>query len=78
MTSSAIPTVQQIGMAIGASIVRIIANGGGLGLDASASVARDAANWVFLGFLPALFVVCLAGFQIARSIKEQESETFTP
>ena len=78
VTSSAIPTIQQIGMAIGASIVGIIANGVGLGLDVSAPVARDAASWVFLGFLPALLVVCLAGFQIARSIKEQESETFTP
>ena len=32
VTSSAIPTIQQIGMAIGASIVGIIANGVGLGL----------------------------------------------
>ena len=78
VTSSAIPTVQQIGMAIGASIVGIIANGVGLGLDVSASVARDAASWVFLGFLPALLVLCLAGFQLARFIDKQESKTFTP
>ncbi len=54
--TSALPTSQLIGYAIGAALAGLFANAAGLSENADIAVITDAAAWVFIGFLPVLAV----------------------
>ncbi|WP_120501961.1 MFS transporter [Roseovarius sp. EL26] len=65
-TSSAIPTMQQIGFAFGAAAAGIVANTFGFGEDVSALAAQSAAFWIFAAFVPFAVIACVAGWRLAR------------
>jgi len=66
IASSAVPTMQRMGYAVGAAIAGIIANAGGFAHGLSAETAQGAASWLFIAFLPLAAVGCLAGWKTAR------------
>ena len=55
LTSSAIPTTQQIGFAVGAAATGIIANAIGFGDGISIATAQNLGFWIFAAFLPIAF-----------------------
>lgn len=67
IASSAVPTMQRLGYAVGAAMAGIIANAGGFSKGLSAETAAGAASWLFIAFLPLAFVGCLAGWRTARN-----------
>jgi MFS family permease len=67
VASSAVPTMQRLGYAVGAAIAGIIANGAGFSKGLSPETAANAAAWLFIAFLPLALVGCVAGWRIARS-----------
>lgn len=66
IASSAVPTMQRMGYAVGAAIAGIIANAGGFAHGLTAETAAGAASWLFVAFLPLAAVGCLAGWKTAR------------
>lgn len=66
IASSAVPTMQRMGYAVGAAIAGIIANAGGFSHGLTAQTAQGAASWLFIAFLPLAAVGCLAGWRTAR------------
>jgi len=66
IASSAVPTMQRLGYAVGAAIAGIIANAGGFSHGLSAATAAGAASWVFVAFLPLAVIGCLAGWKTAK------------
>lgn len=66
IASSAVPTMQRMGYAVGAAIAGIIANAGGFAHGLTAETARGAASWLFIAFLPLAALGCLAGWRTAR------------
>lgn len=66
IASSAVPTMQRMGYAVGAAIAGIIANAGGFAHGLTAETAAGAASWLFVAFLPLAALGCLAGWQTAR------------
>lgn len=52
--SSALPTAQLIGYAIGAALTGLIANMAGLTATPDAETLERTASWIFIGFLPVL------------------------
>ena len=50
--AAALPTVSQIGYALGAAVVGILANSAGFGPDPTPETAVRVAHWVFAGSLP--------------------------
>jgi MFS family permease len=66
IASSAVPTMQRMGYAVGAAIAGIIANAGGFAHGLTAETAQGAASWLFVAFLPLAAVGCLAGWKTAR------------
>ena len=64
-TSSAIPTMQQLGFAFGAAISGIVANSVGFGDLVTFDIASAAAVWIFAGFIPFALVAFVAGRRLA-------------
>jgi len=72
--SSAIPTTQMIGYAMGAAACGIIANGLGFSREASSEVLETAAFWSFAAFLPAILAGAFAAMKLAGPIGERAVE----
>jgi MFS family permease len=66
IASSAVPTMQRLGYAVGAAIAGIIANAGGFSKGLSAETAAGAASWLFVAFLPLAALGCAAGWRTAK------------
>jgi len=64
--SSAIPTTQQIGFAIGAAAAGIVANAAGLMDGVSPDAIRAAAFWVFVAFIPLALLSLPAAWRMSR------------
>ncbi len=64
--SSAVPTIQHLGFAIGAAMCGIVGNAAGLGETMSEANARIAAFWVFAAFLPLAGLGYVAAWQLSR------------
>jgi MFS family permease len=66
VAASAMPTIQQIGMAVGASAVGIVANTNGVATDMTKAVAENAAVWVFAAFLPLFFIAWIGAVRLTQ------------
>ena len=66
IASSAVPTMQRLGYAVGAAIAGIIANAGGFSRGLNSETAAGAASWLFIAFLPLAAIGCLAGWKTAK------------
>lgn len=66
IASSAVPTMQRIGYAVGAATTGIIANASGFSQGLSPDTARGVASWLFLAFIPLGIVGVAAAIRIAR------------
>ena len=64
--SSALPTVQLTGFAIGSALSGLVANALGFADGATLAEARNVAFWVFAAFLPLGFVGLVSAWQLAR------------
>lgn len=64
LAAAAVPTIQQLGYAIGAAGAGIIANGFGLGAQPGPATALAAGPWVFILFVP----LALVGVGAARRL----------
>lgn len=64
VTSSAIPTTQQIAFALGAAAAGIVANVAGFSEGASAAAANSAAYWVFIAFAPLSLASVIAAWKL--------------
>jgi MFS family permease len=62
--SSAMPTLQMIGYAVGAAVAGMIANALGLVTGAPTQTVRGVAFWVFAGFLPLAALGVLAAWRL--------------
>ena len=69
--SAAIPTMQQIGFAFGATIVGLVANAVGFGGDVSITTAKLAAPWIFVAFLPLSFISIFAAWRMTSQHNRQ-------
>jgi MFS family permease len=67
VASSAVPTMQRLGYAVGAAIAGIIANAAGFSRGLNPETAASAAAWLFIAFLPLAVVGCVAGWRMAKS-----------
>jgi len=61
--SSALPTTQQIGFAVGAAACGIVANVAGFAQGVSADAAQRVAFWVFAAFLPLMLFANVAAWK---------------
>ncbi len=68
VASSAVPTMQRIGYAVGAATAGIIANAAGFDGGLTREAAADVAAWVFLAFLPLALLGCAAAVKTSRGI----------
>ena len=66
VTSSAIPTMQQVGSAFGAAAAGIVANSFGFGEQVTILAAKSAAFWIFIAFVPFAIVACVSGWRLAK------------
>lgn len=66
IASSAVPTMQRLGYAVGAALAGIIANAAGFSRGLSPETAAGAASWLFIAFLPLAAVGCIAGWRTAK------------
>ncbi|MEQ8296261.1 MAG: MFS transporter [Nitratireductor sp.] len=73
ITSSAIPTLQRIGYALGAAIAGIIANASGFSGGLSTQTAAGVATWLFLAFIPLGAIGLAAGIVIARDAGRRQA-----
>ena len=64
--SSALPTTQQIGFAVGAAACGIVANAAGFAHGVSADAAASVAFWVFAAFLPLMLFANVAAWKFTR------------
>ena len=69
VASSAVPTMQRIGYAIGAAAAGIVANASGFGQGAGRAAAESAATWVFLAFVPLGILGCIAAVRVTGTIE---------
>ncbi|NGN44336.1 MFS transporter [Mesorhizobium sp. CGMCC 1.15528] len=69
VASSAVPTMQRIGYAIGAAISGIIANASGFSHGLSGATAHSVAVWLYLAFVPLGIVGVVAATRIVRRQK---------
>ena len=63
--SAAIPTIQRLGYAIGAAWIGIVANAGGLDINADRETTESVTRWVFGACLPMALVGLLAAIRFA-------------
>jgi MFS family permease len=68
IASSAVPTMQRIGYAVGASLSGIIANASGFSEGLSGGTAAGVARWLFLAFVPFGVLGCLAAIRSSTKI----------
>ena len=68
IASSAIPTMQRIGYAVGAALCGIIANASGFSQGLSPETAQGVARWLFLAFLPLAALGCVAAVRLSRPV----------
>jgi MFS family permease len=73
ITSSAIPTMQRIGYAVGAAIAGIIANASGFSEGLSGETAGSVAQWLFLAFIPFGVTGCVAAFRLLEGVRTARS-----
>lgn len=64
VTSSAVPTMQRIGYAVGAAFAGIIANAAGFSGGLSGETAHSVAQWLFVAFIPFGVVGCVAALRL--------------
>ncbi|MGD9812531.1 MAG: MFS transporter, partial [Sphingobium sp.] len=69
IASSAVPTMQRIGYAVGAAATGIIANASGFSGGLSADTAAGVAAWLFLTFIPLGILGSVAAFRLTRRPK---------
>jgi len=60
IASSAVPTMQRIGYAVGAAFCGIVANASGFSEGLTGETAASVAKWLFLAFVPLGILGCLA------------------
>lgn len=72
--SSAMPTTQMIGYALGAAACGFIANGLGFSRDASSEILSTVAFWSFAAFLPTILIGAFAAMKLAGPIGERAVE----
>jgi hypothetical protein len=65
-TSTAFPVIHQIGMAIGAAISNVVANGAGYSASLSIPQAQEVAFWIFMAFIPLLLMANMVAWRFAR------------
>ena len=66
IASSATPTTQQIGFAIGAAISGIVANMLGFNENMAAAELQNVAFWVFAAFVPVMLYANFVAWKLAR------------
>ncbi len=66
VASSAVPTMQRIGYAVGAAACGLVANASGFSTGLSHAAAADVARWLFLAFVPLGALGIVAAFRIGR------------
>jgi MFS family permease len=64
IASSAVPTLQRIGYAVGAALCGIIANAIGFSQGLSGATAANVAAWLFLAFVPVGLIGCVAAWRL--------------
>ena len=64
IASSAVPTMQRIGYAVGAASCGIVANVSGFSEGLSNETAANVAAWLFLAFLPLGILGCIAAWRL--------------
>jgi MFS family permease len=64
VASSAVPTMQRIGYAVGAASCGIVANAGGFSGGLSGEAEANVAAWLFLAFLPLGLLGCIAAWRL--------------
>ncbi|MDW6024999.1 MFS transporter [Mesorhizobium sp. BAC0120] len=68
IASSAVPTMQRIGYAVGAALAGIIANASGFSEGLSGATAAGVARWLFVAFVPLGMLGCLAAVRSSTKI----------
>ncbi|HKV16661.1 MAG TPA: MFS transporter [Reyranella sp.] len=66
VAASSVPTVQQMGFALGAALAGLAANASGLGNEVAADDMATAAFWVPASFVAPAAIACLAGLRLNR------------
>lgn len=66
VTSSAVPTMQRIGYAVGAALAGIIANLAGFSHGLSGDTAASVAQWLFVTFIPFGVLGCVAAYRLTH------------
>jgi MFS family permease len=64
VASSAVPTMQRIGYAVGAALTGIVANASGFSEGLTPRTAAGVASWIFLAFVPLGLIGCLAAVRV--------------
>ena len=75
IASSAVPTMQRIGYAVGAATTGIIANAAGFSEGLNATTAASVAAWLFLAFVPLALLGCVAAVRISGAASGLQPET---
>lgn len=75
IASSAVPTMQRIGYAVGAATTGIIANAAGFSEGLNAATAAGVAAWLFLAFVPLALLGCVAAVRISGEASRLQPET---
>ena len=65
ITSSSVPTTQQIGFAIGAAASGIVANMFGFDENMTAIVLQKVAFWIFAAFIPVMLYANFAAWKLS-------------
>ncbi len=65
IASSAVPSMQRIGYAVGAALCGIVANAGGFSQGLTGDTAASVASLLFLAFVPLGILGCVAAFRIS-------------
>lgn len=68
IASSAVPTMQRIGYAVGAALCGIVANASGFSEGLSGETAAGVAKWLFLAFIPLGVLGCLAAISNSNDV----------
>jgi MFS family permease len=64
VASSAVPTMQRIGYAVGAALCGIVANAAGFSEGLTGEAEANVAAWLFLAFLPLGLLGCIAAWRL--------------
>jgi MFS family permease len=68
IASSAVPTMQRIGYAVGAALCGIVANASGFSEGLSGETAAGVAKWLFVAFIPLGVLGCLAAISNSNGV----------